>query len=173
MNAYSTSRRRMGRRLDAASRAIGLSFVLALAALAASGCALFYGRPTVRIADVRLGSVGLVGATAHVALTVVNPNSYALTAEEVRYRFAFDDEGADDDWQTLVEGESEEPIVVAAGDSTRVELSLPFSYEDVGRALESLLSVGELRYRIDGDVKFSAPGPDIRVPFDKRGSIAP
>jgi LEA14-like dessication related protein len=115
----------------------------------------------------------LVGGTAEVALSVVNPNGFTLTAKEVRYRLSFADEDADEGWRTLTEGESQEVVQVAPRDTADVRLEVPFRFTDVGRALGSLLDQGELRYRLDGDVKFDAPIKDIRVPFDRRGNFIP
>jgi LEA14-like dessication related protein len=161
-----------GRR-HALARSARLVALLALVPASTAGCALFFESPDVDIADVRVVSVGLVGATAEVSLTVVNPNGFTLTAREVRYRLSFADEDAEQGWRVLAAGESAEAIRVAPKDTAGVRLSVPFRYADVGRALGTLLDLGELSYRLDGDVKFDAPIRDVRVPFDRRGSFAP
>lgn len=153
-----------------ASRSL-LALVLVL--LTGWGCALFVKRPSVSIASVTVGSVGLSGATAQVAVQIVNPNRFDLTAQEVRYRLSFADEEAEGGWRTLAEGDSDERMRISGRDTTQVRLSVPFSYADLGRALGSLLSIGELRYRLEGDVKFDAPVKDVRVPFDRRGTLSP
>jgi LEA14-like dessication related protein len=145
----------------------------ALLAVTAPACAVFFRNPLVTIADVRVVSVGLTGATAQVALDVANPNGFDLTAEEVRYRLSYADEAAEDGWRTLAQGQSDERLVITANRTTQVRLNLPFTYAGVGRALENLLSVGSLPYRLDGDVKFETPVRDVRVSFDRRGSLAP
>jgi LEA14-like dessication related protein len=149
------------------------SLVLAALASAASACAVFFRSPTVSIADVRVVSVGLTGATAQVALDVANPNGFDLTAEGVRYRLSFADAQVEEGWRTLAEGENEERLVIAANDTTQLRLAVPFTFASLGRALQSLLSEGSLPYRLDGDVLFDAPVRDVRVPFDRRGSFAP
>jgi LEA14-like dessication related protein len=155
------------------SRARIAAFAASLAAVSVSGCALFFENPTVSIANVRVVSVTLVGGTAEASLNVVNPNGFTLTAKEVRYRLSFADDQAEGGWRTLTEGESDGVVQVAARDSAAVRLELPFSFADVGRALGSLLGEGQLSYRLDGDVKFDAGIKDVRVPFDRRGSLAP
>jgi LEA14-like dessication related protein len=146
---------------------------LALVWTGASACAVFLKSPTVDIADVRVVSVGLTGATAQVALDVANPNGSDLTVEEVRYRLSFADDQAEEGWRTLAEGENEEKLVITANDTTQVRLSVPFTYASLGRALQGLLSSGSLSYRLDGDVVFDAPVRNVRVPFDRRGSLVP
>jgi hypothetical protein len=64
-------------------------------------------------------------------------------------------------------------VSVPAGDTTDLRLSVPFRYVDLGRALGSLVSEGELSYRLEGDVQFDAPIRDIRVPYDRRGTFSP
>ena len=136
-------------------------------------CALFFKNPEVSIAEVRVVSLTLLGGTAQVSLQVVNPNGFTLTAKEVRYRLAFADEQATDGWRTLTEGATASPVAIAARDSSSVRLEVPFRFADLGRAVGSFLNQGELRYRLDGDVKFDAPITDVRIPFDRRGSFAP
>jgi LEA14-like dessication related protein len=155
-------------RLQAAA-AVGVMVVVA----GTSGCALIFKNPSVTIADVTVSAVGLTGATAQVALEVANPNGYALTAEAVSYRLSFADALADEGWRTLAEGETDQRVVIAAHDTTQVRLSVPFTYASLGRALQNLLSSGTLPYRLDGDVKIDAPGRDVRVSFDRRGSLEP
>lgn len=138
-----------------------------------AGCALFFESPDVDIADVRVVSVGLAGATAEVSLNVVNPNGFTLKAKEVRYRLSFADEQAEQGWRTLAEGEKDERLVITANQTTQVRLDVPFTYASLGRALQSLLSAGSLPYRLDGDVKFDAPVRDVRVSFDRRGDLTP
>jgi LEA14-like dessication related protein len=151
----------------------GVAASVVLAAATATGCALFFENPTVTIADVRVTSVTLVGGTAEASLNVVNPNGFTLTAKEVRYRLAFADAQAEEGWRTLTEGETDGQVEVSPRDSASVRLELPFRFADVGRALGSLMSQGELRYRLDGEVKVDAGIRDVRVPFDRRGSFAP
>ena len=148
--------------------------LLASCALAVvCACAVLFESPRVNIANVRVLSIGLVGGSAEVALNVVNPNGFDLTAEVVRYRLSFADNDEVSGWRTLTQGETEKAVEVAAKDSTTVRIELPFRFTDLGRAVMGLLSSGELQYRLDGDVKFDAPIRDVRVPFDRRGSFAP
>lgn len=153
------------------------SAVAALTALvgAASGCALFFEEPTIRIAAVRVTGVGLTGATAEIGLEVDNPNDFSLDMMGVSYRLAFDDgEGGEDGgeaWTTVVEGESDETLTVPGEETSRVTLALPFGYEEVGRAVRSFLETGQLRYRLTGALRVDAPVGEVRVPFDETGDV--
>src|SRR5688572_4081014 len=118
-----------------AGRRMSRGLLLLAATVLATGCALFFKSPKVSIADVRVATVGLVGGTAEVQLSVINPNGFELVAREFRYRLSYSDDDADQGWRMLTEGESEEQVVVAPNDSASVRLTVPFRYSDVGRAL--------------------------------------
>lgn len=173
MERPTRQRRTMGGRgARARRRGAGARVALALtAALAVAACSQLVRSPTVRIADVRVASVGLLGGTADVTLQVENRNSFALTAEEIGYRLSFAE--ADGDWRVLTEGTSEQRIRIEGADSARVQLQVPFEYEDLGRALGSLLSSGELAYLLEGEVEFDTPVTNVRVPFERQGSFTP
>lgn len=144
-----------------------------LGAALLGACSLVFKAPRVRIADVRVASVGLVGGTADVALEVENRNGFALTSEEIRYRLSYEDGDAPGGWRVLSEGTSDDPVTIAARDTAEVRLEVPFRFTDVGRALGSLLSDGELSYRLEGEVEFDAPITNVNVPFERRGSFSP
>ena len=140
-----------------------------------SGCFLFFENPTVRIADVRVSDVGLSGATALIGLEVVNPNGFSLTSTGVTYHLAFEEPGSTPEdevqWTTIARGESDESVTVPGEETSRVTLSVPFRYEDVGRAVQSFLLRGELRYRLTGDLGVDGPLGRVRVPFDETGDV--
>jgi len=155
------------------SRTLWRSAFTLLLTMTLGGCALFFSRPSVTIADVRVLSVGLVGATAEVMLDVENPNGFDLRLTDIRYRLLFADETVEDGWRVLTDGASDERIVVPANGTQQVRLALPFRYSDLGLALGSILTERTLGYRLQGDVRFEAPIRDVRVPFDRRGVFAP
>lgn len=130
-----------------------------------------------RIAGVRVTGVGLTGARAEIGLEIENPNGFSLTSTGLSYRLAFDDRDATADreveWRTIAEGESEEAVTVPAEETGQVTLSIPFRYEDVGRAVQSFLLRGELRYRLEGALRVDAPLGEVRVPFDRTGDVGP
>ena len=114
-------------------------------------------------------------ATADVTLAIDNPNGYALDAEDVRYRLAFEDraEGTPESgrWLTIAEGESRQAVSVPGDGSATVTLAVPFRYADLGRAAASLLREGTLTYRLDGEVRVGAPLGTVRIPFDETGQV--
>lgn len=148
-----------------------------VAALAGAtvGCSLFFDAPSVRIAGVRVAGIGLTGATAEIGLEVDNPNRYSLTSNGLEYSLAFEDrdEVADREiaWRTIAEGESREVVKVPGRETSRVQVSVPFRYEDVGRAFQSFLQHRQLRYRLSGALRVDAPVGEVRVPFQETGDL--
>jgi LEA14-like dessication related protein len=143
-----------------------------LGVLASSGC-LAFERPTLRVAEVRLGSLGFQGGSVAVTLQVDNPNGYTLESEGFQYRLAFSD-GADGkgEWVTLAQGRDDQKVSVAARDTASVELDVPFDLSALGDALQRLLRRGELEYRFTGELRVTRPR-SVRVPFDERGVFRP
>lgn len=148
-----------------------------LATVAGAACAALLDPPDVRIADVRVGGIGLSGATADVVLQVKNPNGFALTAEGLRYQLDFLDPDAsmqgEETWHAVTSGRTTDRIHVPGNDSSTVTVEVPFQYEDLGRAMLGLLREGGLDYRLTGDVMFDGPVGDVRVPFRDTGRVEP
>jgi LEA14-like dessication related protein len=142
---------------------------------ALSACALFMKSPAVRIAGVSVGALGLDGATARIALEVSNPNGFTLTSAGLEYLFAFqegDPTAAEETaWRVIAEGFSDESASVPGNETRQVTLSIPFRYQDVGRAVQQFRDEGGLRYRLTGRVRFDAPLRDVQVPFEQTGTM--
>jgi LEA14-like dessication related protein len=146
--------------------------VALLGALAASGC-LTFERPTLRVAEVRLASLGFQGGSVAVTLLIDNPNGYALESQGFQYRLSFtDDADGKGEWATLAEGRDDQKVSVPAHDTASVELDVPFELSSVGTALQRLLRRGELEYRFTGELRVTRPR-SVRVPFDERGAFRP
>jgi len=151
-----------------------LAVTLALVPALVTGCGLGFQRPTVTVAQIRLTQLGLSGGTMTVALEVENPNGYALESEDFRYTLAFAESGsADQDWLPLSQGVVTDTVRVPARGTGRVDVSLPFEFSTVGRALTSLLRRGELEYRFSGELRVRTRFGGSRIPFDQRGIFRP
>ncbi len=169
------TRPRPSRRRTAGSRARLVPLVL-LGALLLSACSAFYDRPTVRVARVSLASLSLTGGgTVEVDLEVANPNGFDLETRGYEYVFAYPDTDPDGDtlWIPLVREDRERTVVLAAEDTTRLTLDVPFDLETVGRAAGRLLRDGALDYRFNGAVRLRTPVGGLEVPFDERGTLRP
>lgn len=150
--------------------------LLLLGVLLLSACSAFYQRPTVRVARVALASLSLTGGgTVEVSLEVVNPNGFDLETRGYRYALTYPDTDPDGDtlWVPLVEEDRERVVVLAAEDTTRLTLDVPFDLETLGRAAGRLLRHGALDYRFNGAVRLQTPVGGVEAPFDERGTLRP
>lgn len=147
--------------------------MLALAGLA--GCSLVMERPTVRVARVSLGSLGLTGGTLEVALEVENPNGFDLETRYFRYGLAFSETGGGPDttWIPLVQEESRDTVRVPARETATLPVRVPFDLRTMGAAFGRLLREGELDYRFNGTLRLETPVGGVDVPFDERGIFRP
>lgn len=150
----------------------GAAAVILLAALAACGGSVFR-QPQVTLNNVRLGGLGLSGGTLLVNLEVVNPNRFALNANQLRYELSLSDpaEAPDTTWVDFAEGVYDQPFSVAAGDTATVQIPIEFTYSGIGSAANSLLRRGTFTYRARGTVDLRTPLGGYDVPFSKRGTV--
>lgn len=144
-----------------------------LVALAAFGCGSAFHQPEVRLDAVQLGGLGLRGGTLLVELEVVNPNRFALTADQLHYTLALADidEPEDTVWHDFASGTFDERFSVPARDTGRVQIPVSFSYSGVSSAALSLLRQGTFNYRASGSVDVRTPLGTHEVPFRRRGAV--
>lgn len=151
--------------------------LVAVALGVVAGCATFYDPPEVRVAGVRITSVGLTAGTVSLELEVHNPNARSIRIQGVRYRL--DLEGLDtadggdtsEDRVLLTEGFDAEGVVLEGGESTQVAVEMPFEYETVGRTVRALFQGEDVRYHLDAEVRMDGPVGEIRAPIRESGSI--
>lgn len=158
------------------SRMAGAALTLPLLA-AIAGCSLFFQRPSISVAHVRVGSMGLRGATAEITLEIGNPNRYDLGVSELRYTLTVPPEDGDEEgreWTVLLDGLVPDSTTVPGGRTTRVVVEVPFEYSAVERAGETFLRRGaRLPYRLRGHVRVTGPMTAVQVPFDEEGVLDP
>ena len=132
-------------------------------ALSVGGCAsLRPVPPTVDFRGVALKDIALSGATIDVVLMVKNPNAFAIDVRRLAYSLYAD--------STLVgTGQPLERLQVSAGDSAAVRLPVSFDYRTVGMVIVQLVTMGEVNYRVKGDVTVSTPLGEFNRPFDATG----
>jgi LEA14-like dessication related protein len=150
----------------------GRAGVALAAALCVAACALVFRQPTVRVANVRVGSMSFQGGSMIVRVEVENPNGYALEAERFRYTLSFR-RAEPDTWVALAEGGLPERIRFEGHDTTAVDVEVPFRLSALGSALDQLLRRGELDYRFTGELGVNTPLGGRQIPFDERGVFRP
>ena len=136
-----------------------------------TACSSVVHEPEVRLDGISLGSVGLDGGTLRVRLNVINPNSFGLQTEGLRYLIEVSEDARDEAWDTLSAGNYDERITVEADDSAFVEIPVRFRYRDLGSAIGSLIASGSFDYRISGSVQLREP-MRREFPFARTGNIS-
>jgi LEA14-like dessication related protein len=147
--------------------------ILGLAALTLvlAACYPIFHPPEVRLAGLRLGSLGLSGGTLHARVLVTNPNRFALAATGLEYDFELSDPGRDNAWIRLADGVFAGDVRVNARDSALVEVPIDFRFEGLGAALRSVTGRGTLEYRMTGTVQVVDP---VRraIPYRRSGNVS-
>lgn len=154
------------------SRSFRTAPVLVLAAVVATGCLGSFEEPEVRLEGIRVGSVGIGGGLLYAQLSVHNPNEFGLETRSLSYDLEVADaRNGDADWVTLADGHYDEPIVVAAGDSTRFEVPVEFAFVNLTGLVGAVLGRGTVDYRVSGVVDVREPRT-LSVPFERVGTVS-
>lgn len=147
------------------------SIALLVVTLALGACIHGFKRPEVRLAGLRLGGIGLRGGLVYTQLEVVNPNSFELRADKVRYKLQLKDPQDPSKLLPLAEGTFDQDVRVPAHSTTTVEIPVEFGMGSAGAAVQSVLNRGTLSYRVTGDVEVTRP-VDTTVPFRHEGVVS-
>lgn len=137
-----------------------------MGAMWAAGCAALgratFREPEVQLREFSVTGLGLTGGSVDVVLSVYNPNGYKLDAVGMTYR-------VDVDSVTLGEGSLDSRFVVAEKDSSVVRLPVRFTYAGLGAAGRSLLTSGQVNYRVRGNFTVGTPLGNFTRPYDRTG----
>jgi LEA14-like dessication related protein len=137
------------------------------------GCALFFKAPAVEIMEVRVTSLGLSSGTAEVSLQLTNESSREMTIRGVLYEVEVRGPEEGGSWATLAEGFFHQPMEIPGNETETVDVPFPFEYAALGQALRSLLSSGEVRYRLRGEVWIGGTSAGLQIPFREEGVLRP
>lgn len=141
-----------------------------VALLFAAACASVFREPDIELRGIRLGGIGLRGATVVALLHVENPNSFGLRTDSLTYDLELRDRDASDDWLRLATGTIGQRLEVDGNSEQLLEIPIEFSYSDLGPAVRSLLDRGTFDYRVSGRVQVSEPIRRL-VPYRKSGRV--
>ncbi|HSJ15587.1 MAG TPA: LEA type 2 family protein [Longimicrobiales bacterium] len=155
--------------MHSVSRRIRISLPLAGLALLAA-CSSVFRQPEVQLQSVRVGGIGLRGATLVAQLHIDNPNSFGLETRSFTYDLQLRDGDRSEEWLPLASGTIDERIQVDGRSSKLVEIPIEFAYSDFGPAVRSLLDRGTFDYRVSGRVEVREP-MSRSVPYRKSGKV--
>lgn len=148
--------------------------LLLLVAALSSGCAsAVFNQPEVTLQTVQVGGLGIRGGTLLVHVQVINPNRFALSADELTYQLSVSDpeQRTDTTWIDFATGTYDQGFSVGARDTAVVQIPVEFSYAALGAAAGSIARAGTFTYRATGTVDVRTPLGSRQVPFRKRGTV--
>ncbi|HVE78424.1 MAG TPA: LEA type 2 family protein [Gemmatimonadaceae bacterium] len=144
------------------SASLALVALLALAACREAAERVFKP-PQAEFRGVRIGGIGVGGASLEVALAVRNPNAFRLTATGATYRLLVEDS------VEVGRGATTDTFTVAARDSATVRLPLDVEWAALQRAVRGAAGDGQVEYRIVGEIRADTPVGTYPVALDARG----
>ncbi len=143
-----------------------------LGLLTLGGC-VFLNSADVTVAQVEIASLGVGSGTARVSLEVTNASRGGLDIRGFLYELEIENPDGTGGWRQLAEGFYPDTMALSSGQARKVSLLVPFQYEAVGADLRSLLTRGEVAYRLAGEVWMGGSNAGLTVPFRQEGVLGP
>lgn len=133
--------------------------------IVASGCSSLVQsvvtEPKVTFHSVSVRDTKPDGATAIIALNIENPNGVAITVDRLRYTLELGG-------RAIADNEVEKVATIAAHATTKVEVPVPFRYDQVFASVLDLISKGTAAYKVKGEARL---GGVFTLPFDHVGDV--
>jgi LEA14-like dessication related protein len=148
---------------------------LAVAALVGMTAGACVGRavraPVVQLVGVKVGGIGLRGATMIAELNIKNPNSFDIETDSITYELEASNPSDATNWSRVSLGTYSQRVRISDGDETEVEIPIDFSYAGLGGAATGIIERGTFNYRLRGNVFVREP---LRrtVPFSRSGNLS-
>ena len=144
--------------------------LLALASLAASGCAStgnLVSEPVVELASVEVESISATRQSFLLGFSVYNPNAFPLPVEGLRYRIRLND-------QKFAEGRTRGRFNIPADGNGSFQVSVDLDLMRSGSQLATLIRTGlrdDMHYQLYGNLDLELPtSPSLA--FSSAGTIA-
>jgi LEA14-like dessication related protein len=149
-----------------------LMMALALAATTMfAACASAVRRPEIELAGVRVGGIGLRGASLIAELDINNPNDFTIETDSISYELFANTSSDGETWQPVLQRTYAQRIVIPEDERTRVEIPIEFNYSEMSGAARSVLNRGTFNYRIKGNAYVREPLKRT-IPFTKSGNVS-
>ena len=143
-----------------------LSTLLVLVAV--QGCASLarqaFANPVVEVKDVRVRSVGLLGGSLDVVLSVSNPNEFRVDATRITYNFFVDT-------TEVVTGVIDRLITLEERGRAEIVVPVTFGYAAMSMAMREYLEKGALNYRVTGQFTIVTPFGNVTRPYSGQGRV--
>lgn len=141
-----------------------------LLALVGAGCG-GVRKPEITLTGMRLGSLGLRGASLIADLEINNQNDFDIETDSITYQLFGNTSSDGATWSPLLQRTYGQRIVIPEEKVTRVEIPIEFNYSELSGAARSILDRGSFNYRVEGHVFVREP---LRrtIPFTKTGNVS-
>ena len=142
-----------------------LSGVLVVA-VASGGClSTVFEKPELEFRGLRVGSIGLGGASIDVVVDVYNPNSYRLGLDRFTYDLTIEN-------VRFGVGETQVPLSVEGRSTTTVRLPLDLDWSRLGDVGRRVLDRGTVEYGVSGELTIATGFGRRHVPYAKAGRLS-
>lgn len=135
-----------------------------LGGVSMSGCSslveALVTEPKVTFHSVSVRDAKQDGATAVIALNVENPNGISLTLDRLTYSLELGG-------RAVARAELEKVATIAAHATSKVEVPVPFRYDQVFASVLDLISRGSAAYKVTGEARIGF----FNLPFDHTGDL--
>jgi LEA14-like dessication related protein len=118
-------------------------------------------QPKVSIEKVEMGQLTLSGGSARFLLKIDNPNRFPLPLSGFDYGLRLN--GVE-----VANGDKEQKVTIAGGESKLVEIPIIFSFSNMLSLLPNVLSSRHLNYDLKGSIHF----PWFNLPFSRSGETS-
>jgi LEA14-like dessication related protein len=133
-------------------------------ALACSMSSVFE-KPELEFRGIRIGAIGLGGASIDVVVDVYNPNSYRLGLDRFTYDLTIEN-------VRFGAGEIETPVSVDGRSTVTVRLPLDLDWSRLGDVGRRVLDRGSVEYRVSGELTIATGFGRRRIPYAKAGRLS-
>jgi LEA14-like dessication related protein len=146
-------------------------FAIALLAMFAAGCIGRVRKPEVVLNTVRVGGIGLRGASLIAELDINNQNDFDIETDSIAYELFANTSGDGSTWSPVLARTWAQRVLIKEEETTRVEIPIEFNYSDLSGAARAILDRGTFNYQIRGNVFVRAP---LRrtMPFTHTGNVS-
>lgn len=144
---------------------------VAAVALLLTACIGRVRAPTVELAGIRFGGIGLRGATLIAELNIDNPNDFTIETDSITFEFEAANPGEPNEWTRVTQGTNTQRYRLEEEKRTEVELPIDFTYAGLSAPVRAILDRGTFNYRVRGQVFVREPLKRT-VPFSQTGNLS-
>ncbi len=144
--------------------------LLAAIGLLATGCERTQP-PLVEPTGLRLGGIGLAGATLIAEIEIDNPNDVAIETDSITLELQARISSDTDRWTRVTDASKHESVTIEAGGSKVVEVPIQLAYASLGAPVRAILDKGVFYYRVNGVVSVREPRR-MSAPFSHTGNLS-